>query len=289
MTRDPVRGVAGGVALAVALLSSAGCAHTGRARAHKADGPGTPVDSATVALYRMDETGGVLVADSGPSRLDGRAGPETRTIFGRYRGARLFTQSNNSFVYVPYRPALESPIGLTIEAWVAPNAYSRAEDALIAARWLPATADYSWLFGIVGLKVADSPQSQRQFVSGGASGRLMFTYQPDQAGPPRTFFSSVTVVVQRWTHVAVTFDGEVVTFWVDGQPQGTYATSGTIRASQAPLLIGNYFDTRFLSDFGGDLRQGPAADTGGWYALDGGLDELRISNVARKRFPLYGS
>ena len=96
------------------------------------------------------------------------------------------------------------------------------------------------------------------------------------------------IELQRWTHVAVTFDGQVVRFFVNGQPDGTFATTGRIRASQAPLLVGNFFDPRLLTDFGGDLRQGPAADTAPWYAFDGGIDELRISRVARTRFPLHG-
>ena len=96
------------------------------------------------------------------------------------------------------------------------------------------------------------------------------------------------IELQRWTHVAVTFDGQVVRFFVNGQPDGTFATAGRIRASQAPLLVGNFFDPRFLTDFGGDLRQGPAADAVPWYALDGGIDELRLSRAARTEFPLHG-
>ena len=97
------------------------------------------------------------------------------------------------------------------------------------------------------------------------------------AGPDGQFFSHT-----------VTFDGQVVSFFVDGQPDGTFATAGRIRASQAPLLVGNFLDPRFLTDFGGDLRQGPAADAETSYALDGGIDELRLSSVARTEFPLHG-
>lgn len=274
----------------LALALAAGCAHTGAPVARRSDAPGTPADSVTVALYRMDETGGVGVADAGRSRLDGRAGPETRTIFGRFRGARLFTTSPNSFVYVPYSPLLDVPGPLTVEAWIAPNAYSRYEDAVIAARWSPSTADHSWILGIVGMKVggASTPGAHWEFVRNGPSGRLMFVYQPADAGPPRTFFSNTSIELQRWTHVAMTFDGEVVSFWFDGQPQGTFATTGLIRSSQAPLLVGNFFDPRYLTDFGGELRQGPAADNSTGYALDGGLDELRISSVVRTSFPLHG-
>jgi len=287
------------LAAALGLLALAACAKSVKRPDVTADLPGTPVDSVTVALWRMDETGGTRSADAGPSRLDAVAGPDTRTIFGRFRGARLFTRSANSFLHVPYSPLLDSPSALSIEAWVAPNAYTPYEDSPIATRWSPTTAEHSWMFSLAGanlparLRPAEfgsgtGPAWHQEFVRGVQAGRLMFVFQPEDAGAPRVFTSLSTVELQRWTHVAVTFDGQVVRFFVNGQPDGTFATAGRIRASQAPLLVGNFFDPRFLTDFGGDLRQGPTADAVPWYALDGGIDELRLSRAARTEFPLHG-
>jgi hypothetical protein len=294
------RGARGRVlAAAFGLLALAACAKNVKQPDLAADGFGTPADSVTVALWRMDETGGTQAADAGRSRLDAVAGPDTRTIFGRFRGARLFTRSVNSFLYVPYSPLLDSQSALSIEAWVAPNAYTPYEDSPIAIRWSPTTAEHSWMFSIVGsnlnarLRPAEfgagtGPGSHQEFVQNVRVGRLLFVFQPEDAGAPRSFTSLSVIELQRWTHVAVTFDGQVVSFFVNGQPDGTFATAGRIRASQAPLLVGNYFDPRFLSDFGGDLRQGPTAETTPWYAFDGGIDELRISRAARTEFPTHG-
>jgi hypothetical protein len=296
-----VRGPAGGwpgTAL-LALLALASCAKSSRTPDVTAATPGTPVDSATVALWRLDETGGTRAVDAGPSGLDATAGLETRTIFGRFRGARLFTRSNDSFVYVPYAPALGTPSALTVEAWVNPGAYSPYEASPIAVRWSPVTAERSWMFAIVGSNLPEAlwpsdlgqgsgPLWLQEFVRDAAEGRLMFVYQPADAGTARAYYSQSRIPLERWTHVAVSFDGQVVRFWLDGQPDGTFASSAGIRASQAPLLVGNFFDTRFLSDFGGDLRQGPASDPKPWYAFEGGIDELRISKVARTQFPLHG-
>jgi len=284
---------------ALGLLALAACAKHVRRADPTADTPGTPADSVTVALWRMDETGGTLAADAGPSRLDAVAGPDTRTIFGRFRGARLFTRSANSFLYAPFSPRLEAQSALSVEAWVAPNAYALYEDSPIAARWSPTTAEHSWMFSLVGfnrparLLIAEfgsnlGPGWHQEFVRGVPVGRLLFVFQPEGAGAPRTFYSLSSIELQRWTHVAVTFDGEVVRFYVNGQPDGTFATPGRIRASQAPLLVGNFFDPRLLTDFGGDLRQGPAADTAPWYAFDGAIDELRLSSSARTVFPIRG-
>jgi hypothetical protein len=84
--------------------------------------------------------------------------------------------------------------------------------------------------------------------------------------------------------VAVTFDGDVVKFWINGLLDSQYASRGRIRASDAPLLIGNYFDTRLLSDFSGNLQL-DAGDPNPYYAFEGDLDELRISSAARVSFP----
>jgi hypothetical protein len=287
------------LAAALGLLALAACAKSAKRPDLTADRPGTLVDSVTVALWRMDETGGTYVADAGPSRLDAVAGPDTRTIFGRFRGARLFTSSTNSFLYVPYSPLLDSPSALSIEAWVAPNSFALYEDSPVATRWSPTTAEHSWVFSIVGnnapytvlraqFGTSSGPAWHQEFVQGIEAGKLMFVFQPDDAGAPRAFYSLSTIELQRWTHVAVTFDGQVVRFFVDGQPDGTFATSGRIRASLAPLLVGNTFDSRFLTDFGGELRQGPGADAVPWYAFDGGIDELRLSRAARTDFPLHG-
>ena len=43
-------------------------------------------------------------------------------------------------------------------------------------------------------------------------------------------------------------------------------------------------DVRRLTDFGSDLRQDPSTALLPFYALNGMLDEMRLSNAARTRF-----
>jgi hypothetical protein len=287
------------LAAALGLLALAACAKGPRTPDVTARVPATPADSVTVALWRLDETGGTQAADAGRSRLDAVAGPETRTIFGRFRGARSFARSANSFLFAPYSPLFDTPSALTVEAWIAPNDYSPYEDSPIASRWSPTTGEHSWIFTLAGYQLpvglrpaeygtASGPAWHQEFLQGVAVGHLVFVFQSEEAGGIRSFRSQSAVELRRWSHVAVTFDGQVVRFFVNGQPDGTFATSGRIRTSQAPLLVGNFFDTRLLTEFGGDLRQGPAADASPWYAFDGGMDELRLSRVARTEFPQHG-
>jgi hypothetical protein len=286
MTRAPWR--TGGFAAMAALLALAGCVKSTGAPHAVTAAPGTPVDSVTVALWRMDETGGTRAADSGPNHLDATAGEDTRTIFGRFRGARVFGASVNSFLHVPASPRLDLGPAFTIECWLAPNGYTIYEDMTIAARWSPQTDDRSWIFAVVGSRFLAGPGWHQSFVRSGQLGHLMFVFQPEEAGVPLVYHSQTALELDRWTHVAVTCDGQVVRFWVNGEPDGVFATASRVRPSRAPLIIGNFFDPRFLTDFGGDLRQDSSVNPTPYYALDGGMDELRISSVARTRFPLGG-
>lgn len=287
MIRAPGRRVRRLLAVA-GLLALAGCAKNTGTPAAVTAAPGTPVDSATVALWRMDETGGTRAADSGPHRLHAAAGEDTRTTFGRFRNARVFGASVNSFLYVPPSPLLDLGPAFTIECWLAPNAYSIYEDMTIAARWSPLTSDHSWIFAVVGSRTVSGPAWHQSFLRNARLGRLVFVFQPEDAGVPLVYHSQTLLELGRWTHVAVTGDGQVVRFWVNGEPDGIFATTGRVRPGRAPLLVGNFFDPRFLTDFGGELRQDSSVDPTPYYALDGGMDELRISNVARTQFPLGG-
>jgi hypothetical protein len=276
------------VPFALALL---GCAHgaqvAGTARAAQTV---SVADSITIALWPMDETGGTRVADAGPFRLDGIAGLETRTSFGRYGRARVFTQSLDSFVEVPYNPTLEARDGFTIEAWIWLTSFGTWEDTPIAGRWVTSTGDRSWLFSVVGRRLAPpaapavSPGDHADLVGLAGTGMLMFSFVPEDAGSARTYVSTRPLELERWTHVAATFDGAVVRLWIDGVLDAQYASIGHLRASQAPLQIGNAVDPRWLSTFGGDLRADQARDPNPYYAFDGMIDEVRLSSAARVNF-----
>ena len=283
---------------ALGAIAGSGCAHAPRTAAPSSASAGMVPDSLTLGLWRMDETGGTRVADSGPFRLEGRAGIDTRTDFGRVRGARLFTRSIDSFVYVPYSSLLDSPGGLTVEAWIYLNAYGQYEDTPIAARWTEQANEQSWMFSVLGLDTrppfAALPgpgyhegliaQGARTDASPSTRGELMFAFQPDGASAPRACFSLRRIPLGKWTHVAVSFDDNVVRMWVDGDLDAQYAARGRIRPTRAGLVIGNYLDPRWLSDLSGDLRVVNAPDANPYYAFDGFIDELRISSAARTEF-----
>jgi hypothetical protein len=277
--------------LFVALAISASCVRAPRppAEAAAVRGPLAPLpDSVTVTLWHLDETSGTRVADAGPFHLDGTAGIATRIQFGRFDRARGFERSLDSFVYAPYDRSLETPRALTIEAWLRPRSFGPYEDTPIVGRWSSEANRQSWLFALAGQRLVStipSPGLHLSLFPETPPGHLLFAFQPEAAGPPRGFASARPISLDRWTHVAVTLDGEVLQFFVDGVLDAQFAIADRIRASSAGLLMGNAFDPRNLTRFGGDLRLDPSGGADPQYGFDGGIDELRISSAAREDFP----
>jgi concanavalin A-like lectin/glucanase superfamily protein len=246
------------------------------------------VDSVTVGLWHFDERTGPRVQDSGPFRMTGVAGPDARVEFGRFKSARSFTATVQSFVVVPYNPVLESPRGFTVETWIYLNDISSFELSSIAMRWSPSVSEQSWLLGVVGRRLAasttPSPGWFDEAVAPFITGHIVFAFRPETANSLQRFSSSSSVPLGRWVHVAASTDGEVVRIYIDGRLDVQAAISTGIKRTEAPLVLGNALDTRRLTDVSGELRQDLANNPLPWYALNGLIDELRISNVARKGF-----
>lgn len=267
-----------------------GCMYSASGGGSRGSTPAPAADSVTVLLWHLDEKAGTHVGDSGPFKLDGVAGVSARTDFGRLGLARSFERSLDSFVYLPYNPVFEQGSGLTVEAWIYLRAFGPYEDTPIAARWTEEANMRSWLFSVAGERrippyaPLPSPGFHFDLVTAPAPGRLLFAFLPEGASQGISHLSITAIELNRWTHVAVTYDGEIVRFYRDGLLDSQYASRGRIRSTPAPLLVANYFDPRRLSRFAGDLRVEQGGDPNPYYALDGLIDELRISTVARTSF-----
>jgi hypothetical protein len=244
----------------------------------------------TSALWRLEETAGTRCADAGPFRIDLLIGPGTRGGFGRIGGGREFTRVIDSFLFAPYNPVFDPPGGLTVDAWILPRAFGQYEDTPIAVRWTQEGTEQSWLFAVAGQNLRPplarlaSPGYHSALVGSARPGQLLFAFQPADASRPRTFASISRLVLDRWTHVAASYDGAVVRFFIDGKLDAQYAIRGRIQATRAPLLVGNYLDPRRLTAFSGELRL-ETGDDNPYYAFEGMIDELRISSTARTVFP----
>ncbi len=96
----------------------------------------------------------------------------------------------------------------------------------------------------------------------------------DPGGTNVTFYANVagqwtglraSLPPRQWAHVAGTFDGETLQVLVDGEVRARQAIRGTIAASAVPLEVGG--------------EAGP-----GRRRLNGAIDELRLSTIARTDF-----
>ena len=274
--------------LVCTALGLTACASMGT-NALAAESQPSPADSVTVGLWHFDERSGPRVHDAGRNRLNGVAGPDSRVDFGRFKSARTFTATAQSFVVVPYNPVMESPRAFTVEAWVYLNALSANELSVIAARWSPTSTDQSWVLGVVGQKASSTNRSSAflQAVAPCAAGGLVFAYRADAGGSMQRACSSAALPLRRWVQVAASVDGETVRIYVDGRQEAQVAVANGIRRSLAPLVIGNAVDPRRLTDVSGELKQADGASPA--YALSGLVDELRLSTVARKTFESTGA
>ena len=276
------------LAALAALTLAGGCA--GKQGPHAAAAPATAVsapaaDSVTIALWRFDENGGSRALDSGPYRLHGIAGSDTRTNFGRFRSARSFQRLDQSFVYVPYNPVMDPPGGFTIEAWIELHSVAPFELQPIAARWSQSPGEQSWVFGVTGQKLFSEAQLWfTDIVLGAPQNHLILGYQPLNAAAPRGVYSISALPLDRWVHVAATCDGEVVRLYIDGRLDAQSAVTSGIRPSTAPLFVGSLFNERRLTDFGGDMRYENTTNQALLYQFAGDIDELRLSSAARHTF-----
>ena len=143
----------------------------------------------------------------------------------------------DSFVAYDARPEWDALVPMTIEAWV----YRRQADRYETILSHDAPGSY-WL---------------------GFSPNLRFYRGTNFAELP------VSVVPFKWTHVAVSYDGAVARFYVNGDYAGARAVSHTGAGKRRPLLLGH--DDSHNDDIGPVNRF--------W----GNLDEVRLWSVARNK------
>jgi hypothetical protein len=189
-----------------------------------------------VGAWGFDESLCTKTADASGNSNTGTISGATRTTQGKFGGA-LDYDGVNDWVTVADKPSLDLTTGMTLEGWVYPT---RAGDA---GNWKALAVKET----NSGLAWALYPFGDRGLPSGHAA-----TANELWASAP----SALTL--NTWSHVAVTYDGTTIRFYVNGVQVGTRVQSGPLQTSSQPLR------------FGGD------AVWSEWFA--GRLDEIRIYN-----------
>ena len=207
-------------------------------------GPYSDVASATtlaqppslVAAYSFDEGTGTSVTDVSGNGNNGTIANATWTTAGQYGNALVFN-GTSALVTINDSASLHLTNGMTLEAWVNPSAVSSA--------WRD-----------VVYKGADNYYMEGTSTSSGGLPCGAGTFGTADVAA----FGTALLALNTWTHLAATYDGATLVFYVNGVQVSSLAQTGNIVTSGNPLQIG------------GDSIYGQY--------FQGSIDEVRVYNVA---------
>jgi len=184
------------------------------------------------ASWVMDEDSGNYVYDSSGNDNTGTLGDGTCTpgsgkcpdwVLGRY-GSALSFDGEDDYINVPHSSSLMPTEAITVEAWIKPSDVSGTKD-------------------IVG-KYRSTPQTGYQFRV--TNGQLRGIIGTGEEG--RTHVAG-TIDINIWTHVAMSYDGQKIILYVNGQSfTNDFGTVADIALEGRSLIIS---DIWFGSPFNG--------------------------------------
>ena len=199
-------------ALLVSACSPAAPAPVATARAPKRT-IATP-SAGPVAAYGFSEGTGTSIADTSGNANNGTAANATWSTAGRFGNALSFN-GTNAWVTVPDSNSLDLTTGMTLEAWLNPTTSTGWVDAF----GKETTDDV--VYAMYSSQPANHPTGYIR--KGGV-------FSEASALSPLTLNS--------WTHVATTYDGATLRFYVNGIQTGSSAATGAIDTSSGVLRIG---------------------------------------------------
>jgi hypothetical protein len=172
----------------------------------------SPPPAGPVGAWGFDERRGTTAHDASGSGNPGRLSGPVRT-HGRFGGGLSF-DGVDDWVTVADSRSLDLTTGMTLEAWVRPTALGRTWRTVLVKEQ-PGQLAYA-LYAGTGTR---------------PSGHVFTTRDRGLRGPsalPR----------RRWSHLAVTWDGLIISAYVDGREVSSHALVGPARTSTRPLRIG---------------------------------------------------
>ncbi len=170
-----------------------------------------------VAAYGFEEPSGSAITDSSGTGNNGTLTNATRTASGRFGSALTFNGSN-AWVTIPDAPSLDLTSSMTLEAWVRP--------ATLAGAWRTVLMKEQ-----AGNLVYDLYASR----TGSPAAPLSEVFA---AGSPTSAQATTGLALNTWSHLASTYDGEVVRLYVNGIQVATQAAVGDMPNSTGALRIG---------------------------------------------------
>ncbi len=174
--------------------------------------PGQTGGTGLVAAYSFDENTGTTVTDLSGNGNNGTISNATWTT-GKF-GSALNFNGSSSRVTIPDSASLDLSTGMTLEAWVKPNAaLSGWQDVVYKGD------DRYYLMGSSNTNVPDV----------GATSTTAHT----------NLYAKSALATGTWAHLAATFDGTTLNFYINGTLVASNTWSGTLSTSTNPLTIGS--------------------------------------------------
>ncbi|HQT44459.1 MAG TPA: LamG domain-containing protein, partial [Candidatus Micrarchaeota archaeon] len=213
----------------------------------------TPYDSSLVAMYNLDNNSALgetpaATADVSAYGNNGSVNGASWTSSGAYGGALSFNGVNN-YVDLGAGTSLKNFTSqITVAAWVKEYFKSTSREAPIVSRWGNSPSYILYLIDAV--------------VSGTQKNQFAFDVWVNGSGYAATFDTG-TGNRGSWHYVVGTYDGSIVSIYLDGQLKNTTAAGGNIGLSGDDTVLGNY---------GGPYVSDNAT------AFNGSIDEVRIYN-----------
>jgi PKD repeat protein len=171
--------------------------------------------SGPVAAYGFEEPSGSTASDSSGNGHDGAISGATRTVDGRH-GSALSFDGINDLVTISDSNLLDITGAFTLESWV---------------YLTPPVSGYETV--ILKEQAGSLLYSLYASAPGGRPAAELWTQ-----GTFHVLNGTVPISANVWTHVATTWDGNVMRLFINGAQNATHSVSGIIPTSSLPLRLG---------------------------------------------------
>jgi len=192
------------------------------------------VEKGLVGYWSFNEIKNKTVKDNWADNDGTLQGPENAK--GKYGNALIF-DGQDDYVNCGNDSSLDITDAISIEAWVYMESAGNYPTVVSKSG-----ANWGYIF-----EFKESTRQINLYLDGGVNG---------WDGPAET-----GVPLEKWTHLAATYDGKTLQYYLNGNPDGTYAKGGKIASNQDNVHIGG-------------------RKIGEPYHFDGIIDEVRIYNRA---------